>query len=94
MLDVLYVDYGNTKTVTLREVQYLEESFFIDELNVFKCRLFGIKFNDNEMLTKASTKFYQDIKEAMWNIKTLSQIKVLIKRVEQVEVSSFFDMIN
>ena len=85
-LDVLYVAYGNTKTISLSQVRYLHKNFFIDEISIFTCRLFGIQFNDDKALQEASNIFYHYMEDIVASVKTVKQIKVLIKRVERVLV--------
>ena len=45
---VFFVDYGNVDTVTLTELRFLRQEFLIDDVLVFKCRLFGISFNNEQ----------------------------------------------
>ncbi len=43
---VYFVDFGNNETCSLSNLRYLPKEFFINEVAIFRCKLFGIKYTD------------------------------------------------
>ena len=43
---VYFVDFGNNEKCPLHNLRYLRAEFFKNEVAIFRCRLFGIKYTD------------------------------------------------
>lgn len=76
LVDVVFVDYGNIEPTSLFNLRYLKKEFFVDDVLVFKCRLFGINYNDTQCLDQASNFFYDTTQSICFNNEKSTQIHV------------------
>ena len=51
---VYFVDFGNNDSCLFENLRYLRNDFFVNEVALFRCRLYGIKYTD---LAKVSIVF-------------------------------------
>lgn len=54
MIEVMFVDYGETCLLSYDKVRYLKKDFLYDEVSTFRCKLFGIEYKDEQS--------YQEVK--------------------------------
>ncbi|CAF0720767.1 unnamed protein product [Brachionus calyciflorus] len=98
--DVLFVDYGNIEKVNTENICYLKREFMADEIAVFKCKLFGLGFQDKTSFENAQDCVFNIFNDLLNSNNRLIEVHVkntvedLDKKLKYYEVIIRFNQEN